>query len=57
MKLVKKHKICEHCKGNGYLVIRELVGIMQTDTCFWCKGEGYTETVYEWEKEQQQKLA
>ena len=57
MKLVKKHKICEHCKGNGYLVIRELVGIMQTDTCFWCKGEGHTETVYEWEQEEVKKQA
>jgi len=49
--------IGEHCKGNGYLIIRELVGIVQTDTCFWCKGEGHTETVYEWEKEEEQKLA
>jgi len=57
MKLVQKHKICEHCKGNGYKTIRRISSYVQTQTCFWCVGEGYTETVYEWENEEEQKLA
>ena len=57
MKLVKKHKICEHCKGNGYQVIRQLADVLQTQTCFWCKGEGHTGTVYEWEQEEVKKQA
>lgn len=42
MNKIIKFFVCEHCKGNGYQIIRQLAGILQTQTCFWCRGEGHT---------------
>ncbi len=52
MDLVRSYIICDHCNGNGYQVIRKLGSMLQTQTCFWCKGEGHTGSAYETKKGQ-----
>jgi DnaJ-class molecular chaperone len=50
MELVRKHIVCEPCKGNGYLVVRKLnKEVFQSQTCWHCEGKGYTGSSYEWE--------